>query len=114
MDYFCFPMITRLVGNTLYGGYDKVVGDIGTREEIFNAFRNEAPAEFKTLVKEDRIMAPCKATFNTGQPYGNYFDDYINEFWTKYTKEDLKFSIEAGSFTGRVVGDRMQLSLIHI
>lgn len=110
VDYFCFPMITRLVGNTLYGGYDKVVGDIGTREEIFNAFRNEAPAEFKTLVKEDRIMAPCKATFNTGQPYGNYFDDYINEFWTKYTKEDLKFSIEAGSFTGRVVGDRMQFT----
>lgn len=110
VDYFCFPMITRLMGSTQYGGYDKVVGDIGTREEIFNAFRSEAPSEFKTLVRDDRIMAPCKATFNTGKEYGNYFDNYINEFWTKYANEDLKFSIEAGSFTGRVVGNQMQFT----
>ena len=110
VDYFCFPMITRLVGNAIYGGYDKVVGDIGTREEIFNAFKNEAPAAFKTLVREDRIMAPCKSTFNTGKEYGNYFDNYINEFWTKYSNEDLRFSSEAGSFTGRVVGNQMQFT----
>ena len=47
VDYFCFPMITRLVGSATYGGYDKVVGDIGTRDEIFNAFKNEAPEAFK-------------------------------------------------------------------
>lgn len=45
-------MITRLVGSATYGGYDKVVGDIGTRDEIFNAFKNEAPEAFKTLVRE--------------------------------------------------------------
>lgn len=110
VDYFCFPMITRLVGNATYGGYDKVVGDIGTRDEIFNTFRNEAPAPFKTLVKEDRIIAPCKASFNSGKEYGNYFDSYINEFWTKYANEDLKFSTESGNFTGRVVGDKMQFT----
>ena len=110
VDYFCFPMITRLVGNATYGGYDKVVGDIGTRDEIFNAFRNEAPTPFKTLVKEDRIIAPCKASFNSGKEYGNYFDNYINEFWTKFANEDLKFSTESGNFTGRVVGDKMQFT----
>lgn len=110
VDYFCFPMITRLVGNTQYGGYDKVVGDIGTRDEIFNAFRNEAPTEFKTLIRDDRIIAPCKASFNVGKEYGNYFDNYINQFWTKYANEDLKFSTEAGSFTGRVVGNQMQFT----
>lgn len=110
VDYFCFPMITRLVGNTQYGGYDKVVGDIGTRDEIFNAFRNEAPTEFKTLIRDDRIIAPCKASFNAGKEYGNYFDNYINQFWTKYANEDLKFSTEAGSFTGRVVGNQMQFT----
>ena len=57
-------MITRLVGSATYGGYDKVVGDIGTRDEIFNAFKNEAPEAFKTLVRDDRIMAPCKSKFN--------------------------------------------------
>ena len=103
-------MITRLVGNLTYGGYDKVVGDIGTRDEIFRAFTNEAPAPFKTLVKEDRIIAPCKASFNTGKEYGNYFDGYINEFWTKYASEELKFTTESGKFTGKVVGDQMQFT----
>ncbi|MCI8955684.1 MAG: hypothetical protein HFG29_01695, partial [Eubacterium sp.] len=110
VDYFCFPMITRLVGNATYGGYDKVVGDIGTRDEIFNAFRNEAPAPFKTLVRDDRIIAPCKASFNVGKEYGNYFDNYINEFWTKYASETLNFSTEAGNFTGKVVGNEMHFT----
>lgn len=110
VDYFCFPMITRLTGNALYGGYDKVVGDIGTREEIFNAFKSEAPEAFKTLVRNDRIMAPCKSTFNKGKEYGNYFDDYINEFWTKYSNEDLIFGTEAGNFTGRVIRNQMRFT----
>ena len=110
VDYFCFPMITRLVGSAAYGGYDKVVGDIGTRDEIFNAFKNEAPEAFKTLVRDDRIMAPCKSTFNVGEKYGNYFDNYINEFWDKYSKETLQFSTEAGNFTGKVVGNQMQFT----
>ena len=110
VDYFCFPMITRLVGNAQYNGYDKVVGDVGTRDEIFNAFKNEAPNAFKSLVRDDRIIAPCKSTFNSGKENGNYFDSYINEFWTKFAKEDLKFSTESGSFTGRVVGNKMQFT----
>ena len=110
VDYFCFPMITRLVGSATYGGYDKVVGDIGTRDEIFNAFKNEAPEAFKTLVRDDRIMAPCKSKFNVGEKYGNYFDNYINEFWNKYSRETLQFSTEAGNFTGRVVGNQMQFT----
>ncbi|MBS7182992.1 MAG: Ig-like domain-containing protein [Eubacterium sp.] len=110
VDYFCFPMVTRLIGNQKSGGYDKVVGDIGTREEIFNAFKNEAPSQFKSLVRADRIMAPCKSTFNVGKENGNYFDNYINEFWKKYSNENLKFSTEAGNFTGRVVGNQMQFT----
>ena len=110
VDYFCFPMITRLVGSAAYGGYDKVVGDIGTRDEIFNAFKNEAPEAFKTLVRDDRIIAPCKSKFNVGEKYGNYFDNYINEFWNKYSRETLQFSTEAGNFTGRVVGNQMQFT----
>ena len=64
VDYFCFPMVTRLIGGSLYGGYDNVVGDVGTRDEIFNAFKNEVPNEYKSLVRDDRIIAPCKSTFN--------------------------------------------------
>ncbi|MFR3835990.1 MAG: beta-1,3-glucanase family protein [Eubacterium sp.] len=110
VDYFCFPMITRLVGNALYGTYDKTVGDIGTRDEIFSAFKNNAPEAFKTLVRDDRIIAPCKLTFGEGKQYANYFDNYINEFWTKYSNEDLRFSSETGSFVGRVEGNRMKFT----
>ena len=110
VDYFCFPMVTRLIGGSLYGGYDNVVGDVGTRDEIFTAFKNEVPNEYKSLVRDDRIIAPCKSTFNAGQDNGNYFDNYINEFWNKYANEDLRFSSESGSFVGRVVGNQMRFT----
>ena len=110
VDFFSFPMVTRLIGHTQYATYDKTVGDIGTRAELFNKFIKNAPEPFKTIVNDKRIMAPCKSTFNKGQPYGDYFDDYINEFWTKYTNEALVFSSEGGSFTGRVEGDRMRFT----
>ena len=110
VDYFCFPMVTRLIGGSLYGGYDNVVGDVGTRDEIFNAFKNEVPNEYKSLVRDDRIIAPCKSTFNVGKINGYYFDNYINEFWNKYANEDLRFSSESGRFVGRVVGNQMRFT----
>ena len=55
-------------------------------------------------------MAPCKATFNEGQQYGNYFDDYINAIWEEYTDKDLVFTCQPGTFRGRVVGDQMIFS----
>ena len=113
VDFFSFPIVTRLIGYNGYDGgqyydkYDRTVGDVGTRDEIFNAYRNEVPAEFKTLLTDKRIMAPCKMTFNEGQIYGHYFDNYINEFWSKYSREDLVFTCDAGTFRGRVSGDAM-------
>lgn len=113
VDFFSFPVVSRLVGE---GGfistpgdadvYDKTVGDIGTRSEIFAAFEAEVPTEFKTLIQAPyRIMAPCKATFNEGAQYANYFDDYINQIWSKFTNEDLVFSCQAGTFRGRTSGN---------
>ena len=110
VDFFSFPMVTRLIGHTQYETYDKTVGDIGTRDEIFSNFKKNAPEAFKTIVNDKRIIAPCKATFNAGQPYANYFDNYINEFWNKYAKEDLVFNCEGGTFTGRVEGNRMRFT----
>lgn len=116
VDYFTFPIVTRLFGYDGYDGgqyydkYDRTVGDVGTRDELFNAFKNEVPTEFKTLVTDKRIMAPCKMTFNEGQIYGHYFDNYVNEFWSKYTNEDLVFTCDAGTFRGRVSGNSMRFT----
>ena len=110
VDFFSFPMITRLIGHNQYETYDKVVGDIGTRDEIFAKFLNNAPDGFKYCVNDKRIVAPCKSAFNSGQAYANYFDAYINEFWAKYSNENLIFSSEAGAFTGHVVGNQMQFT----
>ncbi len=114
VDFFSFPVATRLIGE---GGfcnspgdadvYDKTVGDIGTRDEIFTAYRNEVTNEYATLVGDMRIMAPCKSTFNEGAVYGNYFDAYINEVWNKFSTQDLVFTCQAGTFRGRANGDAM-------
>ena len=76
-------------------------------QEIFSAYKNEVPEEYKTLLTIKRIMAPCKLTFNTGQIYEHYFDNYINEFWSKYSSEELIFKCDAGTFHGKVQGDSM-------
>ena len=113
VDFFTFPITSRLVGKDgytngkYYESFDRTVGDKGTRDEIFSAFKSEVPEEFKTLVTDKRIMAPCKLTFNEGKKYENYFDNYISEFWTKYSKENLVFKCDAGTFTGKVQGDAM-------
>ena len=117
VDFYSFPVVSRLVGD---GGfvstpgdadhYDRTVGDIGTRDEIFKAFKNEVPAEFQTLVQELRIMAPCKATFNEGEKYANYFDAYINQIWDTYRDKDLVFTCQAGTFKGRTKGNQLIFS----
>ena len=108
VDFFSFPILTRLTDD--YGGYDRCVGDIGTRDEIFNAFKTTVSEPFKTLVGDKRIMAPAKTTFREDGQYSTYFDDYINRFWTKYTNEDLVFNCEGGTFTGRAEGDRLRFT----
>ena len=108
VDFFSFPIVAMLWGNRgwtngqYYEDYFTIVGDQGTRDQIFNAFRNEVPNEFKTLVTDKRIWAPCKKSFNHGGQYEHYFDNYINEFWNKYTYEDLVFSCNMGTFREKV------------
>ena len=105
VDFFSFPMIARLTDE--YGSYDRCVGDLGTRDQIISAYKNEVSNKFKTLVTDTRIICPAKLTFGEGKEYGNYFDDYINRFWNKYSSQDLVINGEAGNFTGRAQGNRL-------
>ena len=113
VDFFTFPIVTRLIGSNgssngkYYENFDRTVGDVGGRDELFAAFKSEVPEEFKSLVTDKRIMAPCKLTFNEGGKYASYFDGYINEVWMKFTNEELVFKCDAGTFHGKVQGNAM-------
>ena len=115
VDFFDFPIATRLIGdNGCVNGqgdadhFDLTVGDMGTRQGTIDKFLNEAPsAAWKTCYDGLRIYAPCKKEFNTGRTYGDYYDSYINEFWDKYSREDLTFKCDMGVVTGRTHGDVM-------
>lgn len=111
VDNFCFPIVTRLIGEDgqtngiHYDVYDKTVGDVGSRDALFEKFKNSAPNEFKSLAGKYRIEAPCKGSFNTGKENANYLQPAIDEFWNKYSKEELKFECQGGAFVAKVSGD---------
>ncbi|NDI35862.1 hypothetical protein EPK97_14095 [Chengkuizengella sediminis] len=108
VDQFSFPITNRLIAS---GGYDKTVGETYTRDEIFTAYKNQVPAEYQTLVQEPyRIVAPGKGEFKDGGIYGHYFDDYVNEVWDYYRTNELTFTAQAGTFSGRVEGDHFVFS----
>ncbi|KAI1362973.1 glycoside hydrolase family 64 protein [Xylaria arbuscula] len=56
-----------------------------------------------------RVLAPN--LYESGQPgqFGTYYDDYINQVWSKYTNEDLTINTQtaAGNVACRVSGDQL-------
>jgi hypothetical protein len=104
VDFFSFPIVTSLHG----ANGVKTVGEIGTRAEIYAAWQNEVPNEFKSLAEPLRILAPCKRTFNDGQTNAHYFDAYVNELWDKWKNNEAVFYCgDAGIIRGRVGEDNV-------
>ncbi len=88
VDGFGFPLQHRLVNNA--GTYDRTVGELPSqsRDDIFNAFRNEVPNEFKSLMdiqQPYRIVAPVHGSFKAGGENANYFASYT----TAYTTQEI-------------------------
>ncbi len=93
VDAFCIPMTIALG--------DKKVGISESRSKLFEAFRNEAPREFKACVKGDQwILSPCRAGFRKDGPNGHYFDQYVDEVWDQYAQEK---KTPGGNWIGTVV-----------
>lgn len=105
VDHFGFPIRLRLQGAD---GYDQEVGEVAglSRDRIFADFSSIEPAEFRSLVHAPyRIVAPAHGTFRDGEKDAHYLDRYIDEVWEKYRLEDLTFTNQQGTFTGRVDSD---------
>ncbi|MFE7891865.1 glycoside hydrolase family 64 protein [Streptomyces sp. NPDC057412] len=101
VDMFSVPLSIRLTGDK-----DQTTGKLkaGGRASIFDAVR--AAGDFAELVVDDtRVIAPGHG-LDAGLFAKDYFAPYIDEVWSTYTGRDLTVKTNAGTFTGRVRGDR--------
>ncbi|MGW1208207.1 beta-1,3-glucanase family protein [Streptomyces sp. NPDC002499] len=102
VDMFSVPMSIRLTGDK-----DQTTGTLraGGRAAAFAAVKQIE--EFAPLIVDDtRIIAPGHG-LDAGIFAKDYFAPYIDEVWSTYTGKDLKVTTNAGTFTGRVRGDRL-------
>ncbi|MFJ6524123.1 glycoside hydrolase family 64 protein [Streptomyces longwoodensis] len=102
VDMFSVPMSIRLTGEK-----DQTTGAVrdGGRAAAFAALRQVE--EFAPLVVDDtRIIAPGHG-LDAGLFAKDYFAPYIDEVWSTYTGKDLTVTTNAGTFTGRVRGERL-------
>jgi hypothetical protein len=101
VDMFSVPLSIRLTG-----AKDQSTGTLraGGRAAAFTAVRQAE--EFAPLVVEDRrVIAPGHG-LDAGLFAKDYLAPYIDEVWSTYTGRDLTVTTNAGTFTGRVRGER--------
>ncbi|MEU6532362.1 glycoside hydrolase family 64 protein [Streptomyces sp. NPDC046928] len=101
VDMFSVPLSIRLTGDK-----DQTTGELkaGGRAGVFAAVR--AAEDFAKLVVDDtRVIAPGHG-LDAGLFAKDYLAPYIDEVWSTYTGRDLTVKTNAGTFTGRVRGDR--------
>ncbi|MFJ8544000.1 glycoside hydrolase family 64 protein [Streptomyces sp. NPDC093586] len=102
VDMFSVPLSIRLTG-----AKEQITGTLrpGGRAAVFEAVR-QVP-EFAPLVVDDRrVIAPGHG-LDAGLFPEDYLAPYIDEVWSAYTGRDLTVTTNAGTFTGRVRGDRL-------
>ncbi|GGY99683.1 beta-1,3-glucanase family protein [Streptomyces poonensis] len=101
VDMFSVPLAIRLTG-----AKDQTTGTLraGGRAAAFAAVR-QAEGFADLVVDDTRIIAPGHG-LDAGLFAKDYFAPYIDEVWSTYTGKDLTVTTNAGTFTGRVRGDR--------
>ena len=115
VDSYQYPM-----GLEVWGADDfyKRVGELLTHDEIVLRWQEMTVEnyQFENLygVDEDYdldiIVNPSHhEDFSSGGQYEDYFDDYVDAVWDRYSSENLCLSIgDAGKWVGRVNGDVFQ------
>ena len=101
VDMFSVPMSIRLTGDK-----DQTAGTLrdGGRAAAFAAVK-QAEGFAQLVVDDTRIIAPGHG-LDAGLFSKDYFAPYIDQVWSIYTGKDLKVTTNAGTFTGRVRGER--------
>ncbi|MFF0727310.1 beta-1,3-glucanase family protein [Streptomyces sp. NPDC004134] len=106
VDMFSVPMSIHLTGAD-----DQTTGALkdGARQQVFDTLAGTEG--FGRLVDGDglRVIAPGHG-LDAGLFDGAYLDGYVDEVWSAYAGKDLKVTTNAGTFTGRVAGDRLSFT----
>ncbi len=100
VDNFQYPMGLEVYGDDFY----KKVGELLPYDEILSRWSNNAPDDFQPLYDTDNglIHFPSKSD----EFPEDYFDEYIDAIWSKYTSDVLSFySGDAGTWNGTVTDD---------
>jgi hypothetical protein len=105
VDMFSVPLSIRLTG-----AKDQTTGTLreGGRAAAFAAVR-EVPEFGRLVVDDTRIIAPGHG-LDAGLFAEDYLAPYIDEVWSTYTRRDLSVTTNAGTFTGRVRGERLSFT----
>ena len=122
VDAYHRPIKLELFGES--GAYQEIRGDLADHTEIISNFPGSVPSEFQNCLdlQDSIIIQPSKISdFQTGGPFANYFDSYVNDIWSKYktlplifdggdigiysgivdSQDSLIFECIQGSFSGR-------------
>ncbi|MER7399695.1 beta-1,3-glucanase family protein [Streptomyces sp. NPDC000151] len=105
VDMFSVPLAIQLTG-----AKDQRTGTLkdGARDKIFAGLAGVEG--FGDLVVDDkRVIAPGHG-LDSGRFAKDYLAPAIDEAWSAYASKDLKITTNAGTFTGRVSGDRLSFT----
>jgi len=105
VDMFSVPLAIGLKG-----AKDQTTGTLkqGARARIFESVRS-VEAFSKLVIDDKRVIAPGHG-IGAGLFADDYFAPYIDEVWAAYQSKDLKVTTNAGTFTGRVSGDKLSFT----
>ena len=118
VDQLSIPLLARVYEKG-QNGEAILIGENGiaeSRASLWSAWVNEVPSEFRALLGNYRINAPCKDPdgFGLNAPHSNYFDAYVNQIWDLYRTKDLVFNMfwngQYYEYHGRVQGDAFVFS----
>jgi hypothetical protein len=104
VDMFSLPMAIRLTGKA-----DQTTGTLaaGGRAAILKALAADPVFGKLVVAGGQRVVAPGHG-IEAGLFPADFFDDFVDQVWTKYATTDLVVKTDTNTFTGRVSGDVLQ------
>ncbi|KAI8947783.1 glycoside hydrolase family 64 protein [Xylaria longipes] len=120
ISFVDFVGIPLGMGLTLSTGEQQIVQGLqaGAVDNICNGVKSQASADGQiwdrlcTTTSSGqalRVLSPNLYTSSNPGAFGNYFDSYVDQVWTKYTSQDLTIDTQAaaGSVACRVSNDQL-------